>query len=261
MEIGSKILTGVAATVVLALVGHVATGDAFITGLEQKAQTELAARGLDAATVRLGHDPLSREAVIQGELPEGSRQEALDVVMAIPGISSASWKGKQAVATADTEAEAVAGADAGPSPALPAADRDKIASCQAEVNKIAETRKISFRSGSAYVSLESRKILDALAKALKACDGLSIAVEGHTDDNGDKDVNRVMSQERADRIKAGLVERGIPERLITATGYGSTRPRAKGSDAAADAQNRRIEFRIGAASGASQNDAEAQQGK
>ena len=259
MEIGSKILTGVAATVVLALVGHVATGDAFITGLEQKAQTELAARGLDAATVRLGHDPLSREAVIQGELPEGSRQEALDVVMAIPGISSASWKGQQPVATAETEA--VAGADAGSSPALPAADRDKIASCQAKVNKIAETRKISFRSGSAYVSLESRKILDALAKALKACDGLSIAVEGHTDDNGDKDVNRVMSQERADRIKAGLVERGIAERLITATGYGSTRPRAKGSDAAADAQNRRIEFRIGAASGASQNDAEAQQGK
>ena len=259
MEIGSKILTGVAATVVLALVGHVATGDAFITGLEQKAQTELAARGLDAATVRLGHDPLSREAVIQGELPEGARQEALDVVMAIPGISSASWKGQPPVATANTDA--VAGADAGPSPALPAADRDKIASCQTEVNKIAETRKISFRSGSAYVSLESRQILDALAKALKACDGLSIAVEGHTDDNGDKDVNRVMSQERADRIKAGLVERGIPERLITATGYGSTRPRAKGSDAAADAQNRRIEFRIGAASGASQNDAEAQQGK
>ena len=54
MEIGSKILTGVAATVVLALVGHVATGETFIAGLEQKAQTELAARGLDGATVHLG---------------------------------------------------------------------------------------------------------------------------------------------------------------------------------------------------------------
>jgi len=249
MEIGSKILTGAAATVALALVGHAATGESFISGLEQRAQTELAARGLDAATVSLGHAPLSREAVLDGALPEASKPEALAVVMAIPGIASASWKGKPAV-TAD-------GSDAGP----PSPDSEKIARCQAGVDKITESRKISFRSGSAYVSLESRQILDELAKALQACDGLSIAVEGHTDDNGDRDVNRVMSQERADRIKAGLVERGIAESLITATGYGATRPRAEGSGAAADAQNRRIEFRIGPASGAPQNDAEAQQGK
>lgn len=255
MESGSKILTGVAATAILALIGHVATGETFISGLEQQAQTELAARGLEGATVRLGHDPLSRDAVLAGELPDASRQEALNVVMAIPGISSASWRDKQAMATeADSMArEAV----------TPSADGESIAECQAGVDKIAETRKISFRSGSAYVSLESRQILDELAKVLqtKACDGLSIAVEGHTDDNGDRSVNRVMSQERADRIKAGLVERGLAESRITATGYGSSRPRAKGSDAAADAQNRRIEFRIAAAGGASQNDAEAPQGK
>jgi OOP family OmpA-OmpF porin len=253
MEIGSKILTGAAATVALALVGHVATGEDFVSGLEQKAQAELAARGLDAATVSLGHAPLSREAVLDGPLPEASKQQALEVVMDIPGIASASWKGKPPTA--------VAGGDKDAATVLPPADREKIAQCQAGVDKIAENRKISFRSGSAYVSLESRQILDELAKALKACGGLSIAVEGHTDDNGDKDVNRVMSQERADRIKAGLVERGIPDNLITATGYGATRPRAQGSDAAADAQNRRIEFRIGSASGAPQNDAEAQQGK
>lgn len=250
---GSKILTGAAATVVLALVGHVVTGETFISGLEQKAQTELAARGLDGATVSLGHAPLSREAVLDGELPDAAKREALNVVMTIPGISSASWRGKPAIAAAE--------GDTGAASAVPPADRDRIAKCQADVDKIAETRKISFRSGSAYVSLESRQILDELAKVLKACDGLTIAVEGHTDDNGDRDVNRVMSQERADRIKAGLVERGIAENLITATGYGATRPRAKGSDAAADAQNRRIEFRIGAAGGAAQNDAKAQQGQ
>ena len=251
MEIGSKIVTGMAATAILALIGHVATGETFISGLEQQAQTELAARGLDGATVRLGHDPLSRDAVLAGKMPDAARQEALNVVMAIPGISSASWKDRQAIASAKD----------GTTP--PQADREAIAECQAGVDRIVDTRKISFRSGSAYVSLESRQILDELAKVLKAraCAGLSIAVEGHTDDNGDRAVNRVMSQERADRIKAGLVERGIAESLVTATGYGSSRPRAKGSDAAADAQNRRIELRITAASGASQNDAEAQQGK
>ena len=260
MEIGSKILTGVAATVVLALVGHVATGESFISGLEQKTRTELAARGLDAATVSLGHAPLSREAFLAGDLPEADKEQALSAVMAVPGISSASWRSKQATETATDEESAKP---------VASADDQKVATCQAEVDKIVESRKIQFRPGSPYVSLEARQILDQLAGALKNCDDLSIAVEGHTDDKGDKDVNRVMSQERADRIKAGLVERGISESRITATGYGSTRPRAKGSDAASDAQNRRIEFRIGTAAGASQNtaagasqnDAEAQQGK
>ena len=261
MEIGSKILTGVAATVVLALVGHVATGESFISGLEQKARTELAARGLDAATVSMGHAPLSREAFLAGDLPEAAKEQALSVVMAVPGVSSASWRRKQAMETATDDKSA--------KPAVASADDQKVATCQTEVDKIVESRKIQFRPGSPYVSLEARQILDRLAGALKNCDDLSIAVEGHTDDKGDKDVNRVMSQERADRIKAGLVERGISENRITATGFGSSRPRAKGSDAASDAQNRRIEFRIGTAAGASQNtaagasqnDAEAQQGK
>lgn len=251
MKIGSKILTGAAATTILALIGHATTGEKFISGLEQSAQTELAARGLEGASVSFGRDPLSRSAIVDGELTDAAKREALGVVMAIPGVSRARWNGEEAASSIDGDA---------PDPAaLPAADSNKVAQCQAEVDKIIKTKNISFRSGSAYVSLDTKKILDELAGALRTCEGLTIAVEGHTDDNGDRAVNRVMSQERADRIKAGLVERGIPATLITATGYGATRPLAKGSGAAVDAQNRRIEFRIGAASGAPQDDAQAQQ--
>jgi len=253
MEFRGKILVGAAATVVLGLIGHAATGEKFMSGLEQQAQTELAARGLDAATVRFGHDPLSRSAVLDGELADGSRQEALDVVMAIPGVSQASWQTDE-IAAKDKS-------DDGTSSAISSEMQGKIAKCQDDIDKIIESRKISFRSGSAYVSPASNKILDVLATALKSCDGLSVVVEGHTDDNGNSAINKTMSQERADRIKAGLVERGIPETMITAIGYGSTRPRAKGSDAAADAQNRRIEFRVGPAKGPTQNDAKAQQGE
>tara|TARA_R110000824_G_scaffold108542_15_gene255672 strand:- start:1655 stop:2416 length:762 start_codon:yes stop_codon:yes gene_type:complete len=253
MEFRGKILTGAAATVVLALIGHAVTGEKFVSGLEQQAQTELAARGLNGANVIFGRDPLSRSAILDGDLADGSKQEALSVVMAIPGVSHATWQGEAAAGTADGDDSAT--------PATNSDTQGKIAKCQDGVDKIIESRKISFRSGSAYVSPDSNQILDVLATALKSCDGLPIAVEGHTDDNGDKAVNKVMSQERADRIKAGLVDRGISADLITATGYGSTRPRAKGSDAAADAQNRRIEFRIGSANAASKNDAKAQQGE
>lgn len=253
MAFGGKILVGAAATVALGLVGHILSGESFISGLEQNAQTELAARGLDNATVTLGRAPLSRSAILDGELADDAKQEALGVVAAIPGISGASWLGQKEATPAETDQSGTATANS---------DTDgKIAKCQDGVDKIIETRKISFRSGSAYVSPDSNQILDILATALKPCDGLSIAVEGHTDDNGDKAVNKVMSQERADRIKAGLVDRGISADLITATGYGSTRPRAKGSNDAADAQNRRIEFRIGSANGAPKNGAKAQQGE
>ena len=251
MEIGSKILTGAAATVVLALAGHAITGDNFIAGLEQKAQTELAARGLDDASVSFGRDPLSRAAVLDGEISGSEKEEALAVVMAIPGVASASWKGEHVIATA--------GSGEPGTTVSAAADQDKIAKCQSDVDKIMAANAISFRSGSAYVSLDTKQVLDQIAAALQDCGELSITVEGHTDDNGNSDVNRDMSQERADRIKAGLAERGIAEALISAKGYGSTRPRAKGSGAAADAQNRRIEFRIGAADGSPQNDAKAQQ--
>ncbi|MFK7841190.1 MAG: OmpA family protein [Sphingorhabdus sp.] len=253
MEIGSKILTGAAATAILALVGHAAMGESFISGLEQKAQTELAARGLDSASVSFDRSPLSRAAVLDGELADSSKQEAMSVVMAIPGVSSARWKGAVDTETSDN-------GDGTATPPVTAATQAKIETCQGDIDKIVAAKKINFRSGSAYVSPESNAILDELHAALKACDGLSIAVEGHTDDNGDAGVNKAMSQERADRIKAGLIERGMSENLISATGYGSTKPSADGTDAAADAQNRRIEFRLGAANGSSQNDAKAQQG-
>ncbi|MEH6826887.1 OmpA family protein [Parasphingorhabdus sp.] len=249
MKIGSKILTGTAATLILALVGHAATGEKFISGLEQKAQTELAARGLDGASVSLGRDPLSRGAILDGAVTDEVKQDALNVVMTIPGISGASWQAGEAVETAEGTAASVS----------TAADQDKVAKCQADVDKIIATKGISFRSGSAYLSLETKQILDQLSAALQACAGLSITVEGHTDDNGDSEVNLIMSQERADRIKAGLVERGIPEALITAKAFGSTQPLVTGSDAAADAQNRRIAIRIAAASSPSQIDAKAPQ--
>jgi OOP family OmpA-OmpF porin len=251
MKIGSKILTGAAATLILALVGHAATGEKFISGLEQKAQTELAARGLDGASVSLGRDPLSRSAILDGAVTDETKQDALNVVMAIPGVSGASWQAGEAVETAAGDGTAAS--------VSTAADQDKVAKCQADVDKIVATKGISFRSGSAYLSLETKQILDQLTAALQACEGLSITVEGHTDDNGDSEVNLIMSQERADRIKAGLVERGIPEALITAKAFGSTQPLVTGSDAAADAQNRRIAIRIAAASSPSPIDAKAPQ--
>lgn len=241
MEVGGKILTGAAATALLAVVGHFATSDGLVSNLESKAQTELTAQGLSDVKVTFARDPLSRKAILEGDVSDETKQAALNTVMTIPGVSAASWLGEQPT-------EQVSASDG--SEKLDQAVQEKVTKCQDDVDKIIESKKINFRSGSAYVSPASNQILDEVAEALKPCTSFTVAVGGHTDGNGDANVNKVMSQERADRIRQGLIDRGIEENSVTATGYGSEQPLSEGSGANIDAQNRRIEFKIQANSGA-----------
>lgn len=243
MEVGGKILTGAAATALLAVIGHFATSDDLISKLESKAQTELTAQGMDNVKVVFARDPLSRKAILNGDVDDETKQAALQTVMGIAGVSAAKWQGEQTADMSDT------GSADGPAIADPAT-QEKISNCQDSVDQIIKTKKINFRSGSAYISPVSNQILDEVAESLKPCNGLVIAVGGHTDSNGDAGVNKAMSQERADRVRQGLIDRGIAESLVTATGYGSEQPLAEGSGAAIDAQNRRIEFKIQTNSGA-----------
>ncbi len=249
MDVGGKIITGAAATALLALIGHYATGDSFIAELESKAKTELTAQGLDGVIVSLGREPLSRTAILDGDVSDDVKQKAGNAVQGIAGVADIRWAGEDSVAATGSDAGSGVGAD----PATQA----KVAQCQDGVDKSIGGKKLSFKSGSAYVSPASNKLLDEISAALKPCSGLAIAVGGHTDDNGDAEVNRILSQERADRVRAGLIERGVSENLVTAKGYGADQPLARGGDAAADAQNRRIEFKVQARGG----DAPAQQGE
>ena len=243
MEVVGKILTGAAATALLAVVGHFATSDELVSKLESKAQTELTAQGMDSVKVTFARNPLSRKVILDGNVDDDIKRAALTTVMAIPGVSAAKWKG-------DEPAAGSGAPTTGGSETVGAATQEQIAKCQDGVNDIVKSKKINFKSGSAYVSPVSNQILDEVAEALKPCNGLIVAVGGHTDNNGDAGVNKAMSQERADRIRQGLIDRGIGENVITATGYGSEQPLAEGSGAEVDAQNRRIEFKIQANSGA-----------
>lgn len=244
MEVSGKILTGAAATALLALVGHAISGESYISGLEESVNTELAAQGVDGVTASFSRDPLARRAVLDGDVSDEIKQKALTTVSTIAGVSSANWKGSGPAETAEGDGSAEATSDGNNA-------------CQTSVDTAIAGDKISFRSGSAYVSPASNKIIDSVAEALKSCTGFSVAIGGHTDSNGNAEINKSMSQERADRVRAGLVARGISENQVTATGYGSEQPLTEASGPEADARNRRIEFKVSIAD----NDANAQQGK
>ena len=76
-------------------------------------------------------------------------------------------------------------------------------------------------------------------------DILLIEIAGHTDQRGDAEYNRMLSEERAKAVREYLVEHGnIRPARLDARGYGATELLVEEDTDEAHAQNRRVEFRI-----------------
>ena len=71
-----------------------------------------------------------------------------------------------------------------------------------------------------------------------------LAIEGHTDSQGDDAMNLDLSKRRAKRAMDYLISKGISKDRLSSEGFGETRPVADNSTSEGRAQNRRVEFRI-----------------
>ena len=69
--------------------------------------------------------------------------------------------------------------------------------CQDSLQRIASAGHILFATDSATLDTSSFETLDRLAVAAKACPGMRIAIEGHTDAEGTADYNQRLSVRRA----------------------------------------------------------------
>ena len=85
--------------------------------------------------------------------------------------------------------------------------------------------------------------LRALAASMLADPTAEIVLEGHADQRGDPERNRMLSLERAKWAQTRLVELGVSASRIAVVGVGAERPRESGEDDAAVASNRRVEVR------------------
>ena len=104
---------------------------------------------------------------------------------------------------------------------------------------------INFPSGSAEIPADTMSVIRKSAEVLKrAPAGTRIEVGGHTDNTGDPLRNRVLSQRRADAVVNALTGAGAPALVLTAKGYGDSRPRATNDTEYGRFQNRRIEYAV-----------------
>jgi OOP family OmpA-OmpF porin len=105
---------------------------------------------------------------------------------------------------------------------------------------------VNFKSGSAVLLPDSKTKLDDIAtKALNA-KGYVLEVSGFADTNGSVQLNRALSQRRADAVIRYLVENhSIPlRRIVTPYGYGESNPIADNTSKDGRAQNRRVEIKL-----------------
>lgn len=81
---------------------------------------------------------------------------------------------------------------------------------------------VNFKMGSTnQLEAGSAEQLSNLAAILKAYPDAKIKIGGYTDKTGNEEVNKSISQGRADFIKSELTKLGVGTQVISAEGYGS----------------------------------------
>ena len=113
------------------------------------------------------------------------------------------------------------------------------------VQKVTATAEnIEFKTGSAVLTEESKVLLEEVANLLNNIAWIKLDIAGHTDNVGNADKNKKLSQDRADAVKDYLVGKGLDVNKISSVGYGSEKPIASNNTEAGRQRNRRVEFAI-----------------
>lgn len=103
---------------------------------------------------------------------------------------------------------------------------------------------IEFEVASTIIRRESLPVLDAIAAMLLQAPQVRLRIAGHTDAQGDRGSNRVLSLARANAVRSYLASRTVSPARLVAVGYGAERPLGSNHSPEGRRLNRRIEFTV-----------------
>ena len=232
---------------------------------KQKLEAELAAA--KEAAARAQAEQAQAESEKQRLAAEAARAEA-DKQAALSAQQAAESEKQRLAAQTQAEADAKARADAeakskeaqdAATAALAAAQKSELekqqlrASLLEQFNRILETRDtarglvvnlgdVLFATGKFDLRPDARERLAKLSGIVLAHNGLTLSIEGYTDNVGSDTYNQTLSEQRAGSVQSYLVSQGLDAASITATGFGKSSPVADNSTSAGRQQNRRVEI-------------------
>ncbi len=102
--------------------------------------------------------------------------------------------------------------------------------------------KVLFEVGSDVINPGFTPLLDLGTALMQQTDTVRIAVVAHTDSVGTAEFNQLLSERRAEAVKAYWVNAGIAESRVEAIGLGESIPQADNLNSTGRAANRRAEF-------------------
>jgi outer membrane protein OmpA-like peptidoglycan-associated protein len=102
-----------------------------------------------------------------------------------------------------------------------------------------------FITGSTRLQPRSDAQLHELLAVLATNPGARVMVSGYTDNVGNADSNKRLSQDRADTVKSMLIRDGVSADRITAQGFGEEHPIADNATGEGRQLNRRVAVVVG----------------
>lgn len=116
--------------------------------------------------------------------------------------------------------------------------------CRDEIAAMLGEQQILFAPSSAVIEPESEAMIGDIALILNRCNHAAFEVGGHTDSQGREEMNRNLSQNRADAVVDALLAQNMLLGDLTAIGYGEIQPIGDNETEDGRQMNRRIEFRL-----------------
>ncbi len=119
-----------------------------------------------------------------------------------------------------------------------------------EINKTLKEKKkltlnsVHFDTNSSEILSDSFPVLNQIADFLRENPDTKIKITGHTDLTGDVSLNKILSVERAESVRAYLHSKGIERKRMIPDGKGSTQPVINNLDPESSRINRRTEFQV-----------------